>query len=194
MSVPEILRPPAEPARPPTAGEVVVRDAVPADYETMREIFAAGYAEFAPFFPPGVFDAYREDWQAVEQRAGDADLIVAGVGEEALGTVALYPDAALEGLGWPAGWAGVRTLAVVPGARGLGVGRALMAECLRRAEAWGSPAVALHTTEFMQAARRLYCRLGFRRDPRFDRSVGSGGSAEERLALIGYVLPLPARA
>ena len=170
---------------------VVVRDAVPADYAAIREIFAAGYAEFAPLFPPGVFEAYREDWQAVEQRAGVADLLVAEVGDEPVGTVALYPDAALEGLGWPAGWAGVRTLAVLPSARGHGAGRALMAECLRRAAAWGSPAVALHTTEFMQAARRLYCRLGFHRDPQFDRTFGS---ADERLTVIGSVLPLSARA
>jgi len=68
----------------------------------------------------------------------------------------------------------VRLLAVRPGARGGGVGAALMNECSRRARAAGAPALGLHTTDMMRAAVRLYERLGFAADPSRDLEVAPG--------------------
>src|SRR5262249_42225590 len=52
--------------------------------------------------------------------------------------------------------------------RGRGVGEALMRECLRLAQESGAPGITLHTTEMMQAAMRLYERMGFVRVPELD--------------------------
>ena len=38
-----------------------------------------------------------------------------------------------------------------------------MGECVRRARESGAKALTLHTTDMMQAAMRLYERLGFQR-------------------------------
>src|SRR5262249_56991066 len=62
----------------------------------------------------------------------------------------------------------VRLLAVAPSARGGGIGALLMQECARRARAAGAEALTLHTTDMMQAAMRLYARLGFERAPALD--------------------------
>ena len=62
----------------------------------------------------------------------------------------------------------VRLLAVAPSSRGQGIGAALMEECVRRARASGASVLALHTTDMMQSALRLYERMGFVRSPELD--------------------------
>ena len=105
----------------------------------------------------------------MRSRRAHATLIVAEEGARILGAVTYYPDGSCEGhAGWPRQWAAIRLLAIHPEARGRGVGRALTAECIRRARADGSRAVGLHTTEFMAIARAMYERMGFVRAPEFD--------------------------
>lgn len=80
--------------------------------------------------------------------------------------------------------AGFRMLAVVPEARGRGVGEALAAACIERARSDGRAAVVIHSSPWMEAAHRLYARLGFRRDPGLDWTPVPG------IDLVGFRLPL----
>jgi ribosomal protein S18 acetylase RimI-like enzyme len=59
-------------------------------------------------------------------------------------------------------------LAVLPEVRGLGIGKALVLECLARARRRGAIAVGLHTMDFMQIAQGMYERMGFVRVPEYD--------------------------
>ena len=88
-----------------------------------------------------------------------------------LGAVLLLPAGSV--VGKPGGaialeWPEVRLLAVAPAARGKGVARQLMNECIQRARTAGAPALTLHTTDMMAVAIRLYERLGFERTPELD--------------------------
>jgi ribosomal protein S18 acetylase RimI-like enzyme len=80
----------------------------------------------------------------------------------------------------------IRLLAVTPAARGRGVGAALMRECVRRARQSGEAVLSLHTTQLMQAAVRMYARLGFVRAPELDFHPAPG------VTLEGYRLDLGA--
>jgi GNAT superfamily N-acetyltransferase len=95
-------------------------------------------------------------------------LLVAETGGRVAGSAAFYPDASVQGVGFPAGWAGGRGLAVHPSARGSGVGRTLLAACERLARQAGAPVFAFHTATFMTGAISLYERLGYLRAPELD--------------------------
>jgi GNAT superfamily N-acetyltransferase/mannose-6-phosphate isomerase-like protein (cupin superfamily) len=148
--------------------EVEVRDAGPAELPAVRRVLLAAYWQYAEVLPPAVFGPYLTDILDVEGRARTGRVLVAEHGRKVVGTVTFYADAAAEGFGLPAGWAGLRALGVEPSARGHGVGRAPMEACRRLAEAAGATVLSLHTAEFMTAAVALYERLGYRRDPAFD--------------------------
>ena len=161
-----------------------VRAAVPADLPAVRRVLLAAYQEYAATLPPAVFGRYLTDILDVGSRAGAGELLVAERAGWVVGTVTYYPDAGQEGLGWPAGWAGLRALGVEPRARGLGIGQALLGACLERAVAARAPVICLHTAEFMTAAVAMYQATGFRRVPAHDFDAAS------RLAL-GGVRPVP---
>ena len=163
---------------------VAVHCAGGSDLPAVRRVLLAAYQEFATALPPAVFGRYLAEILDVEERSGHGRLLVAEHAGRVVGSVTYYDDAAAEGLGWPAGWAGLRTLGVDPSARGLGIGRALVEDCRRRALAAAAPVLCLHTAGFMPAAVALYERMGFRRDPAFD------FDATSRLHLDG-VRPIP---
>jgi len=157
-------------------GELAIRDA---DTEDLNAVSALLVDAYAQFLPPSRgltreeragWDGYRRNIADVWSRAPISSTIVAERDGKLLGSVNYYapgqadsPDAA-----WPDGWASIRLLGVSPQARGLGIGRALVNECLRRARADGATAMGLHTTKLMDVARAMYVRLGFARTPEHD--------------------------
>ena len=151
----------------------------------MRRVLLAAYQEYATASLPAVFGRYLAEILDVEGRFGSARLLVAGHGGRVVGTVTYYDDAAAEGPGWPAGWAGLRALGVEPPARRAGhrpgPGRGLPPAGFAAA---GAPVLCLHTGGFMTAAVALYEPMGYRRDPAHD------FDATSRLRL-GGVRPVP---
>jgi predicted N-acetyltransferase YhbS len=168
----------------------LVRPAGQSDHQRIRDVLAAAYQEYAAVLPAPQFDRYLADILDLDRRAGAGQFLVAEHAGHTVGTVTYYPDAGLEGVGWPSGWAGLRALGVDPAARGLGVGRALMRACLERAHAAGASVLCLHTAEFMTAAVTMYESMGFRRVPAFDFEI----AGDRPVTVIAYRLDLPGSA
>jgi GNAT superfamily N-acetyltransferase len=154
---------------------VVVRDTRPDEFDAVGSLIRAAYAEYAPAMPEGRWERYMQNATDLPGRLEDAVLIVAELDNRLVGTITYYPDGALPTSGaWPKGWVGLRLLGVHPHVRGLGIGHALMQECIGRARAQGATAVGLHTTELMAVARAMYERMGFVRAPEHDYRTGAG--------------------
>lgn len=149
-----------------------IRDARPDDRAAILAVTLAAYEQYAAALTPPLWAAYRQNIQATLADVGPAAQIVAEDGGALVGTVLLFPSGSV--MGNPGGTAvtlplpEVRLLAVAPAARGKGVARRLMDECIRRAHAAGDPALTLHTADIMAVAMRLYERMGFTRAPELD--------------------------
>ena len=165
-----------------------IRDARPSDRGAILAVTLAAYEQYAAALAPPLWAMYRQSIQATLADVRPAAQIVAEEGGALVGTVLLYPAGAV--MANPGGtpvtreWPEVRLLAVPPAARGKGVARRLMEECIRRARAAGAPALTLHTADIMSVAMRLYERMGFARAVELDFSPAPGIVAK------GYKLPL----
>ena len=188
MSVPDT----AVATRPDTAP--LVRDAVPADYPAIREVVIAAYRQYADLLTLDVFSPYLADVLDLEKHARHGRLFVVEVDGWVCGFGAFYPDATVQGVGWPAGWASGRALAVHPAARGHGIARTLLATCEGLAREAGAPVFAFHTASFMTKAIALYERLGYRRAPEFDFDMAArysrfGAAPIMSIAYLRYLAP-----
>lgn len=166
-------------------GGLVIRDARPDEREAIRALTLQAYEQYATTMEPGAWaglsGAIRGGLEAEQ-----AERIVAERDGRLLGSVMLFPPAvnAYAGETGPASWPELRLLAVAHEARGTGVGQALVQECVRRARRMGASELGLHTSRSMDAAMRMYRRMGFVRAPDHDFQPPGGELVE------GYRLPL----
>ena len=165
-----------------------VRDARPSDHAAILAVTLAAYEQYAAALTPPRWAMYRQNIQATLADVRPAAQIVAEAGDALVGTVLLYPASTVmanrSGRAVTLEWPEVRLLAVAPAARGKGVARRLMDECLERARSTGAPALTLHTADIMAVAMRLYERMGFARAPELDIWPWPG------ILVKGYKIPL----
>jgi ribosomal protein S18 acetylase RimI-like enzyme len=145
-----------------------IRPVEPADFAALGEVTVQVYKDLLPPVPEAA--AYLEQMRDVRSRAEDTELLVAV--DDATGAVlggvsfvrpgGSYAQSATSDEGE------FRLLAVASAAQRQGVGEALVRACLDRARQLGLSGMALTTQQNMQAAHRLYRRLGFERAPQRD--------------------------
>jgi GNAT superfamily N-acetyltransferase len=162
---------------------VEIRAARPEEYPAVGALTVECYVGGGFTRPESPYVAQLAD---AERRAREAELLVAVDGADALlGSVTFIPPGSPYGEITDPAEAGIRMLLVRTEARGRGVGAALVRACLDRARALGCAWVRLSTQQEMDAAHRLYERLGFVRTPDRDWSPQPG------LLLLTYALELP---
>lgn len=172
--------------------EVRVRLGAETDLPKVRTIVSRAYQEYERRLGQEAYQRYLADVLDLDRHRRQGRILVAELHGVVCGAVAYYPDAGLQGVGWPAGWASGRGLAVDTPARGMGVAEALVRDVRRRAVEDGAPVFAFHTADFMHSARALYDRLGFQRVPRFDSDLRDylGLTLDQPVRTLAYALPL----
>ncbi len=159
----------------PTDGSLrpgpVFRRAAPAEAAAVGELTERSYRS------DGHLDRSDGDWYAAQLRdaAGriaDAVVLVAAIDDEIVATVTLAGHGTPYAETARPGELEVRMLAVAPEARQRGLGESMMVEARRHAVAMGFSRIVLCTEPDVGAAHRLYRRLGYRRQPERDWSVG----------------------
>ncbi|MEQ1956247.1 GNAT family N-acetyltransferase [Mesorhizobium sp. CN2-181] len=172
-------------------------DIRPADRSETTEISSLIAAAFEPFrgnAPTEALRLYIENSCNIDERWDKGQVLVLDHNGRIVATVTYYADATLEGLGWPHGFAGFRTLAVHPQARSHGFGRRLVDRCIDNARRDGAKAVGIHSAAFMERACGMYERAGFVRCPQYDIYASSILGFDRSLGdelVIAYQLPLP---
>ena len=149
-----------------------IRDATSADYAAMRSLTLEAYEPYAQTMPEAAWGALYQAVTSVLNNldAQEAEKIVAERSDQIVGSVLLYPPTEEDsyGQGKEATHPELRLLAVAPQARGLGIGRTLVDECIRRAKAMRATKLGLHTSDYMDVATALYLKLDFVRAPEAD--------------------------
>jgi GNAT superfamily N-acetyltransferase len=149
-----------------------LRDMQPGEQDRVRELTLVAYSQYATVMTPSAWRGlYQALLNALEMKV-EAEVIVAEQRDSGklLGSVMLFPPS-VESYGINAASSAIpelRLLAVLPEARGRGVGQALVEVCVERARRWGASALGLHTSDSMAAAIKLYEQRGFVRVPQRD--------------------------
>src|SRR5258707_11563575 len=131
-----------------------VRLALPADAPAIARVLAESFAAYEPMYTPGAFAATTPSASVIEQRFGEGLIWVAERQGAIVGTASAVPKGTE---------LYVRSVAVLPAARGRQVGQALMRQVEDSAQAEGFQRMFLSTTLFLTGAIRLYERMGFQR-------------------------------
>lgn len=145
---------------------LIYRQANAADAPTISRLTARAYNDYKAVLAPA-------DWARMEinlanestyvELLGKAAAFVCELDNQLVGVIFLVPKGNPTTI-FSADWSYIRLLGVDPKYRGLGIGRKLTQLCVQHAQATHELGVALHTSEFMNAARKMYEDLGFKQE------------------------------
>jgi ribosomal protein S18 acetylase RimI-like enzyme len=133
------------------------------DLKDLKELSHLSYKEFAC-----VLD--QENWEKLykglndEQRLAEliikSKVFVCSDNNLIVGMALLVPSGNPTHI-YPTDWSYIRLVGVNPSYRGKGIAKKLTLKCIEQARSLGEKVIALHTSEFMHTARKLYEGLGF---------------------------------
>jgi len=124
------------------------------DAARVASVLRQAFAEYEPLYTEQGYAATTPRVREIAARMGQGPVWVAVYREQTVGTGSVVSRP--EGIY-------IRGMAVIPSARGLGIGRRLLDEIQRFAIAQGCRRLFLSTTPFLDRAIRLYEAIGFRR-------------------------------
>jgi ribosomal protein S18 acetylase RimI-like enzyme len=149
---------------------ITIRDAREDEIAAVRDLTMTAYEQYSTIMEPSAWEGLKGAIQSGLATTLPAERIVAEQDGVIVGAVMLFPAAvAAYGTGSEiASVPEVRALAVSSTARGQGVGRMLVEECIARSKRAGAAELGLHTSKSMVAAIHLYEQMGFVRYPADD--------------------------
>ena len=141
----------------PPEGSVLIRRAEPQDAAEVARVLRQSFLEYQDQYTPEGFAATTPAEEEVLGRMGQGPTWVALLNDAIVGTASVA-EKGETGLY-------VRGMAVLPSARGRGVGESLLREIEAFALRNNCTRLLLSTTPFLTGAIRLYERFGFQRTP-----------------------------
>ena len=152
-----------------------IRRARRSDAPAIASVLRASFAEYESLYTRAAFAATTPTTEEIARRLGEGPTWIALLHRTLVGTVSAVPRG--EALH-------VRSMAVVPGVRGRGVGRRLLEHVEHYASERGFLHLELSTTPFLASAIGLYERAGFRRSDGEPRELCGTPLLNMRKALV----------
>lgn len=146
-----------------TAAAFTFESAHPHELDALMQLAHDAYKEYEGVIGPAHWQTMRSNLENKEQAAAlisNAASIVCRSRGELAGVAYLVPSDNPTPI-FSADWAYIRMLGVLPAFRGQGLGRILTEHCINIARNNGERTIALHTSEFQNAARHIYESMGF---------------------------------
>lgn len=170
--------------------EYIVRNAKTEEFTKIGNLMVEVYSQLEGFPKPNEQPNYYKMLANIGEltiNQGTELLVAVSSENEILGGVVFFNDMKYYGSGGTAtnekNAAGFRLLAVSASARGKGIGKLLIVECIRKAKKANLNQMIIHSTKAMQIAWEMYENLGFKRAVDLDFMQGE-------LPVFGFRLPL----
>lgn len=167
-----------------------IRDARPEEFQEVGQLMVNVYAQLEGFPKPDAQPAYYQllaNIGSMTEKPTIRLLVVVAPDGTIKGGVVYIGDMQHYGSGGTAtqekNAAGFRLLAVNSSARGKGVGKLLINECIRLAKAAQQKQLIIHSTKVMQTAWLMYEKMGFKRSEDLDFMQGDWPVFGFRLSL-----------
>jgi ribosomal protein S18 acetylase RimI-like enzyme len=134
------------------------------DKEQLKKLGIVSYAQFSNILTPdnwATLNTFLHDENKLLDLINKSKIYVALDQDEIIGMAYIIPN----GNPWDifkGEWSYIRMLGVNPEYQGQGVAKTLIKMCINQAKQTNEETIALHTSEFMNAARHIYEGLGFR--------------------------------
>jgi len=170
--------------------KLIIRNAVPSEFEKIGKLMVQVYSQLEGFptelEQPNYYKMLANIGELTNKP--ETELLVAiSSDEKIMGGVVYFSDMQYYGSGGIAtkeqNASGFRLLAVDPLARGKGIGKLLINECILKAKDKNHNEVIIHSTMAMQIAWKMYENLGFKRSKDLDFMQGE-------LSVFGFRLLL----
>jgi GNAT superfamily N-acetyltransferase len=160
--------------------EIIVRNARPSEFHEIGRLLAQVYSQLDGFPKEHEQPNYYKMLYNIGEftKKPETELFVAtDIGDKIAGAVVYFGDMQYYGSGGVAtqekNASGFRLLGVDPLARGKGVGKLLVNQCVRKAVDRQHRQVIIHSTKAMQTAWKMYDSLGFKRSEELDFMQGN---------------------
>lgn len=135
------------------------------DFEQLKQLGLVAYGQFQQVLS-------EESWEKLYNGLNDDEklrsilsrsaIFVCEANDRIVGAAYLVPSGKAEGF-FEKEWATIRRVGVDPEFRGLGIAETLTRQCINYAQNNNEEILALHTSEFMDAARHIYEKAGFKK-------------------------------
>lgn len=168
---------------------MIIREAASDEFQGLGQLMVQVYSQLDGFLKPQEHPHYYDVLANIGTLASvpGVQLLVAVAEDRIIGGVVYYADMAHYGAPGIAtreqNASAFRFLAVAPGARGTGAGKALVERCIELAMEKEHAQVVIHTTNAMKIAWSMYEARGFKRSLDLDFTVGE-------MPVFGFRLPL----
>lgn len=145
--------------------EFTYRTADHSDFNQLKALGKESYAEFSKVLTKENWDkmhAFLESDLGLEKLLEQSTVYVCEKEAEIIGMIYLVPSGHPTEL-FKEDWSYIRFLGVNTKFRGNGIGKKLTELCIQHAQENKETHLALHTSEFMDSARAIYEKRGFRK-------------------------------
>lgn len=146
-------------------GKLIYRKANSSDFDQLQSLGKESYAEFSKVLTESNWNkmnSFLESDDILNKLINQSTVFVCEKESELIGMIYLVPNGNPTDL-FQEDWSYIRFLGVNTKYRGKGIGKKLTDLCLDYAQETKEKYVALHTSEFMDSARAIYEKKGFRK-------------------------------
>lgn len=134
------------------------------DFDQLQELSIIANGQFQSALTPDnweIFNGNLQDKQKFIELLKIANCFVCIENDKIIGVAYLIPSGNPTDL-FKSDWSYIRKVAVNPKNRGQGIAKSLTKMCIDFAKQNNEKTIALHTSEFMDAARHIYESIGFK--------------------------------